>query len=409
MKEEELTRLLTLAAEDVRPAQPATAGWERARRVRRTRRAAGAGALAVALLAGGTAIALRPADPPPPATSATPSPTRHPAPVQTPPAELSYPGDPLGRLGDPVGATLSAKPVRRALALHQPVDPQTGTEGRIRVLGDDGIVRDLDVVTPARTRDAEGNEAVPLKTGSLSRDGRTAAFAQTDEVVVVDLTTAAVRRFPLKGYLEHVLWSGDRLLVGDDATTYEVDPRTGAARKLPVSPWNVVTPDPAAPDLRDPADPGRGDRPNVLLELGGTPPSLTRIEWGDGTHPGGGTHRGSGPVDVRALPPGNLVEEFYGRGWQRGDLVARAGWITTGNTGSLEGVAVLNARTGVVTHLLVLGRDRWKGCCEVLGWDRDGAVLLRHNPGGLLRWRPDTVEVTGVTRNLYGAVSLAAG
>ncbi|MFG1778812.1 hypothetical protein ACGFIG_20595 [Micromonospora sp. NPDC049048] len=392
MREEELHRLLTVAAEDVRPAHPAATGWERARRVRRARRAVGATALAVALLTGGTALALRPTQPPP-AAVATPhrSPTPHPVPVQTPPVELAYPGHPLGRLGDPVGATLSDRPVRRALALHQPVDPQTGVAGRIRVLGDDGVVRDLDVVTPAPTRDAEGNEAVPLKSGSLSPDGRTAAFAQTDGVIVVDLTTAAVRRHPLKGYLEHVLWSGDRLLVGDNDTTYELDRATGAARKLPLSPWDAVTPDPAAP-------------PNVPLELGGTPPNLTEIRWTDDE-----TQRTIGAVDFRALPPGHRVDEFYGRGWQRGDRVARAGWITTDTMGGLEGVALLNARTRVVTHLLDLGRDRWKGCCEVLGWDRDGAVLLRHDPGGLLRWRPETGEVTGVTRNLPGTVSLPAG
>ncbi|MEH1099451.1 hypothetical protein [Micromonospora sp. CPCC 205561] len=392
MREEELHRLLILAADDVRPARPAASGWERARRLRRARRAAGTAVLAVALLTGGAAVALRPAAAPP-ATTATPSrsPNPHPVPVQTPPADLAYPGHPLGRLGDPVGATLSARPVRRALALHQPVDPGSGAAGRIRVLGDDGVVRDLDVVTPAPTRDAGGNEAVPLKTGSLSPDGRTAAFAQTDEVIVVDLTTAAVRRHPLKGYLEHVLWSGGRLLVGDDDTTYELDRATGSARKLPVSPWDAVAPDPAAP-------------PDVLHELGGTPPKGTRVRWGSD-----GTYRSIGAVDFRALPPGHRVEEFYGRGWQRGDRMARAGWITTGNVSGLEGVALLNAETHVVTHLLDLGRDRWKGCCEVLGWDSDGAVLLRHNPGGLLRWRPETREITGVTRNLFGAVSLSAG
>ncbi|MEE3919091.1 hypothetical protein V2I01_13865 [Micromonospora sp. BRA006-A] len=96
----------------------------------------------------------------------------------------------------------------RALALYQPVDPETGDAGPVRVLGDDGMVRELDVVTLAPTRDAEGNEATPLKPGSLSPDGRTAAFAQTGEVVVVGLTDGAVRRYPLTGYLEHVVWAG---------------------------------------------------------------------------------------------------------------------------------------------------------------------------------------------------------
>ncbi|MEU6072544.1 hypothetical protein [Micromonospora sp. NPDC047074] len=394
MRQEELRRLLADAAEDVRLSRPASTGWERARRVRRTRRTAAAVAVAVALLTGGTALALRPAEPPPaPATTATParSPIPNPVPVLTPPADLAYPGDPLGRLGDPVTAALSARPVRRALALYQPVDPASGVEGRIRVLGDDGFVRELDVVTPARTRDAGGNYAVPLKTGSLSPDGRTAAFAQTGEVIVVDLTTAAVRRHPIEGYLEQVLWAGDRLLVGDDDTTYEVDRATGTARKLPVSPWDMVTPDPTA-------------RTGTMLSVGGPQAGLVLTRWS-----ADGAQRAHWPLDFRALPRGNTVDEFYGRGWQRGDLVARAGWLTTGNTGSLEGVALLNASTGVVTHLLNLGRDHGKGCCEVLGWDRDGGVLLRYDSGGLLRWRPETGEVTGVVRVLYGEVSLAAG
>ncbi|SIQ57952.1 hypothetical protein [Micromonospora avicenniae] len=397
MRDEDLTRLLTLAAEDVRPSHPAAAGWERARRVRRARRVAGAAATAVVLLTGGAVLALRPADPPAPTTAATATATTTAmpvpnAPVQQPPEQLTYPASPLNRLGDPVTASLSSRPVRQALALYQPVDPETGTEGRIRVLGDDGLVRELDVVTPARTRDASGNEAFALKSGSLSADGRLAAFAQTDEVIVVDLTTAQVRRYPLNGYLEHVLWAGDRLFVGDDDTTYELDRRTGASRTMPLSPWEMVVPDPA----------GRTDS---LLALGGLRDGLTLSRW---TRSADRTDRGSRPLDFRALPTGDRVNEFYGRGWQRGDQIAQAGWISTGGMDGLEGVAVVDATTGVVTRLLDLGRDRSKGCCGVLGWDGD-AVLLRHDPGGLLRWRPATGEVTGVARDLKGEISLAAG
>ncbi|WBB65726.1 hypothetical protein [Micromonospora sp. WMMD812] len=396
MSEEELTRLLTLATEDVRPTLPASTGWERARRTRRTRRAAGAVAVAVVLLTAATALALRPADRPPPVGPATvtAAPVPSASPVQRPPDQLTYPGGPLGRLGDPPIAPLSARPVRQALALYQPVDRNTGVEGRIRVLGDDGLVRDLDVVTPAPTRDAAGNTAVALKSGSLSPDGRLAAFAQTNEVIVVDLATPGVRRYPLSGYLEHVVWAGDRLLVGDDDTLYEVDRGTGATREVPtVSPWDVVTPDPSA-------------RTDDLLTVGGMREGMTLSRR---TSTAAGTQRHDQPLDFRALPADNRVDEFYGRGWQRGDQVARAGWITSGNTSGLEGAAVLNTGTGVVTRLLDLGRDRWKGCCEVLGWDRDGAVLLRHNPGGLVRWQPSTGAVTGVVRDLYGQVSLATG
>ncbi|MEV1332831.1 hypothetical protein AB0J20_25030 [Micromonospora costi] len=391
MRDGDLRQLLALAAEDVRPSQPAAAAWERAHRVRRTRRAAGAVAVALVLVAGGTTMALRPSGRPAPVTpaTATANPVPSASPVQRPPGQLTYSGGPLARLADPPSASLSARPVRRAVALYQPVDPDTGAAGGVRVLGDDGVVRTLDVVTLRPTRDAAGNEATALKSGSLSPDGRLAAFAQTDEVVVVDLTTAAVRRYPLRGYLEHVLWAGDRLLAGDNDTVYEVDRGTGATEKVPgVSPWDVVTPDP---------ENGSG----VLLTLTGVEQGLTLSRW---TSNDVGTQR----LDFRALPTGNRVDEFYGRGWQRGDEIARAGWLTTGTTMGVEGVAVMNGETGIVTRLLDLGREgRSKGCCEVLGWDAAGGVLLRYSPGGLIRWQPETGAVTGVLAELPGPVALA--
>lgn len=396
MSEPELTRLLTRAAEEIRPTRPAEAGWERAGRVRRARRAAGVAAVAVVLLGGGTTALLHRSGPPP---AAPPRPTVTAAPsapvVQRPPDRLGEAGDPLGRLGDRVAFALSDRPVSRALALYQPVDPETGDAGPVRVLGDDGMVRELDVVTLAPTRDAEGNEATPLKPGSLSPDGRTAAFAQTGEVVVVGLTDGAVRRYPLTGYLEHVLWAGDRLLVGDNDTTYELDRRTGSARKLAVDPWTLVVPEPA--------------RSGDLFTVGG---------WsGDGglavrRFPASGGAPERQPVTAGELPPGYQLNEVYGRGWQRGDRIAQAGWTTTagaaGTMSGAEGVAVLDARTGAVTRLLDLGREgRTKGCCEVYGWTVDGAVLLRYD-AGLARWRPETGAVDWVASNVPGRLSIAA-
>ncbi|MEU8069382.1 hypothetical protein AB0B20_06475 [Micromonospora sp. NPDC049151] len=396
MTETELTRLLTRAAEEIRPARPAAAGWDRARRVRRARRAAGAAAVAVVLLGGGTTALLHRSGPPP---AAPPRPTVTSAPsapvVQRPPDRLGQAGGPLARLGDRVASGLSERPVRRAQVLYQPVDPETGEAGPVRVLGDDGIVRELDVVTLAPTRDAGGNQAAPLKPGSLSPDGRIAAFAQTGEVVVVGLTDGAVRRYPLAGYLEHVLWAGDRLLVGDNDTAYELDRRTGAARKLPVDPWTLVVPEPA--------------RSGDLFTVGG---------WsGDGglavrRFPASGGEPERRPVTTGELPPGYRLDEVYGRGWQRGDRIGQAGWTTTagaaGTTSGAEGVAVLDARTGAVTRLLDLGREgRSKGCCEVYGWTADGALLFRYD-AGLARWRPETGGVDWVAGDVPGLLSIAA-
>ncbi|MBQ0904373.1 hypothetical protein [Micromonospora sp. U21] len=403
MNEQELRRLLTVSVEDVRPSHPAVAGWERARRTRRTRRAVGAVALAVALIGGGTVAALRPPAERPPDLSVAPdlpvapersvAPTVEPShapPVVRAPAELTFPPDPLARLVDPATVPLSARPVQRALALFQPVDQEHRANGPIRVLGDDGVVRSLDVVTPAPTRDEGGNEALPVKPGVLSPDGRSAAFAQTDELIMVDLTRATVRRIPLQGYLELVVWASDRVLVGGDDRTYAVDRVTGAASEVDVSAWDLVAPDPAA------------GREAALVEVGGERGGLMlRSRTREGTI------RSEQRITGSALPSPYQVNEFYGRGWLHGERLARAAWITSGEIDGAEGVAVLDARTGAVAHVLDLGRDRWKGCCEVLGWDNEGAVLLRLQPAGVARWHPETGEITGVVRELPGVVALA--
>ncbi|MGW5556670.1 hypothetical protein ACWER9_05510 [Micromonospora sp. NPDC003944] len=394
MNEQDLRRLLTVSVEDVLPSQPAAAGWERARRTRRTRRAVGVVALAVALVGGGTVAALRPSAAPVPPVGPTVTPTAgptHGAPVQRPPTELTYPPDPLARLGDPATVPLSERPVQRALALFQPVDEENQANGPVRVLGNDGVVRSLDVVTLAPTRDAGGNEATALKPGVLSPDGRSAAFAQTKELVMIDLTTAAVRRIPLDGYLELVVWAHDRVLVGGDDRTYAVDRVTGASSTIDVSTWELIAPDPAA---------GR-EAPLIDMYGEGTSLKLRSRTARDGDI------RSEQPINASGLPSPYQINEFYGRGWLHGERLARAAWIVSGEIDGAEGAAVLDARTGHVLHLLDLGRDRAKGCCDVLGWDNKGAVLLRLEPAALARWHPETGEVTGIIRDLRGAIALA--
>ncbi|MFC5925576.1 hypothetical protein [Micromonospora vulcania] len=392
MNEQDLRRLLTVSVEDVRPSHPAVTGWERARRTRRTRRAVGAVAVAVLLVGGGTVAALRPPADQPPDGPVAPTVAPSPAPpVVRVPAELTYPPDPLNRLGAPATVSLSARPVQRALALFQPLDQELRTDGPVRVLGDDGVVRALDVVTLTPTRDEGGNQAPAVKPGVLSPDGRSAAFPQTNELILVDLTTAGVRRIPLAGFLELVVWANDRVLVGADAKTYAVDLASGAASEVEVSPWDLVAPDPAA------------GREAALVEVGGERDGLfvrsrTARE---------GTLRSEEPVTSALLPAPYRINEFYGRGWLHGARLVRAAWITSDEIDGAEGVAELDARTGAVAHVLDLGRDRWKGCCEVLGWDTRGAVLLRVQPGGVLRWHPETGEITGVVRELNGVVALA--
>ncbi|MFC4019571.1 hypothetical protein ACFOW4_16735 [Micromonospora sp. GCM10011542] len=349
-------------------------------------------ALAVALAGGGAVAALRPPNAPPPEHSVAPTvePT-HAGPVQRPPAELTYPPDPLARLANPATVALSSRPVQRALALFQPLNQEYRADGPVRILGDDGVVRSLDVVTPAPTRDRGGNEAPAVKPGVLSPDGRSIAFAQTNELILVDLATAGVRRIPLHGYLELVLWSVDRVLVGGDDGAYAVDRVSSASTPLDVSAWDLVAPDPEA------------GREAALVEVGGEREGLLLRS----RTPRDGAVRTEQRVTDGMLPSPYRVNEFYGRGWLHGERLARAAWITSAELDGAEGVAVLDARTGAVSHVLDLGRDRWKACCEVLGWDDRGAVLIRSKPGGLLRWQPETGEVTGVVRDLTGTVALA--
>ncbi|RKN46377.1 hypothetical protein [Micromonospora endolithica] len=392
MRDVEVRRLLALAAEDVRPSHPAATAWDRARRVRRNRRAAGAAALAVVLLTGGIATALRPDGPvpapPPPAT--TPGVVNTPgAPVQEPPVDLPYGGDPLARLAAPATTTLSKSPVRRALSLYQPIDSETYSGLDIRVLGDDGAVRTLDVVTPAPTRDRYGNQAPALKPGQLSPDGRTAVFPQTGELIVVDLTRPAVRRFPLDGYLELAVWAGDRVLVGGDDRTWSVDPVSGRATRTVGSLWDAVVPDPTRPGTTYTETVGLREALTVRTRaLADGSPQADQL------------------IGTTVLPRPYRVNEFYGRGWQRGDRIARAAWTTNPEIDGAEGVVVLDARTGEVRYLLDLGRDGLsKNCCEVLGFDGEDVVLRLG--AGVARWRPATGEVSGVLPEVVGNVALA--
>ncbi|TNH27495.1 hypothetical protein FHG89_18105, partial [Micromonospora orduensis] len=299
--------------------------------------------------------------------------------------------DPLARLADPPTVPLSERPVRQALALFQPLDEEGRADGPVRVLGDDGVVRSLDVVTLAPTRDEDGNEAAALKPGVLSPDGRWAAFAQTNELVMVDLTRAGVRRIPLDGYLELVVWASDRVLVGGDDRTYAVERDADTASTVDVSAWDVVAPDPSA------------GREAALIEMIGEPGGLTlRSRTARDAKV-----RSEQRITDDALPAPYQVNEFYGRGWLHGGRIASGAWIVSSEIDGAEGAAVLDARTGAVTHLLDLGRDRAKGCCPVLGWDNKGAVLLRLEPAGLARWNPETGEITGIVRDLRGVVALA--
>jgi hypothetical protein len=238
MNEPGLRDLLTRAAECVPAPDLAAAVWARSRRVRR-RRQIGAVALATAAIVTTVLLvprvddrtgAAHPVPSPSPSMSAqTATPTRaepsyglppeippdvDPSLVQevwTPsrfdglgwlPSVLPHALDPNARGSTP----LSTDPLNRAVAAVQEPDPGA----HVYVLGDDGRWRVVDVVALVDARDAGGNGGPAMRPGALSPDGTRLAIPQPQALVVVDLTAAKYRRYPVPGFNETTCCSGPR-------------------------------------------------------------------------------------------------------------------------------------------------------------------------------------------------------
>jgi hypothetical protein len=411
MSQERLAQLLAEVADDVDAPHLAEASWARAGVLRRRRRVVIPMVVAVVALAIGVgSIALPRVQTRPDVTSgsATVSSTPQPGPavVDRMPEDLpGRAGVPLPSVPDLTGAIkLSVSPVASAVALYEPVDPQTAKGGPIYVLGSDGRLRLLDVVSLKPTRDAAGNEAIPLKNGSLGPHGVTAVFAQTDKVVIVDLQTAKVREIPLPGFNEFVVWQGDAgILVGQDAAAFAVDQATAKARRLGLTLWDLAT-DVTGGSAAEPID----DHAR-LVEL--------RSVWVDGVEREPPTMRVWSPdlsrverqvtVDMAKLPDNYAVNEWYGRAWRLGDLVVRSGWIRNSVMSGAEGVSVVDVRTGAVVRLLDLGRNRNKGCCEALGWLDPQTVVVHTDREGIVAWDIRTGAISLVAGRFPGRVTLS--
>ena len=113
-----------------------------------------------------------------------------------------YPGD-LGRWASPDRPVrLVDDPVSRATAAVQmTLGPE---EGNMWVYGDDGRWRSVD--TSALDLVDNGDYRLGMDRGSLSPDGTRLAIGQADGVVVIDLTTAESRTYPVDGLGE--VWTG---------------------------------------------------------------------------------------------------------------------------------------------------------------------------------------------------------
>lgn len=384
----ELIDLLEDASADVREVDFAERAWQGAALRRRRTVAAVAAAAAVVLTAGGY-LATRPPAPQP--AVPTPSIIRTTAAQQVapdgtpyvlaPPAgsESSLPAMPYSLFGadrvDPTGprrdlADVVADPKWRAdlptAVFLEAVDADQWSEATTfrpvfvhRQLG--LVVADLSLrLVP----DGNGNQGMPLSTGSLSM--RRAAFAQPGQVVVLDLATGGATRYAVPSQTaQHVRWSDPGsatvLVSGDEgAWSINVSEASPKVEKLPAGYAGI--------DDVIAVDPRRG-------------PSLVSWKFD-------GLRRTSVPVTA---PVSGLIGTTISS-----NLVAASGVEVDGlgrsdGPSPYQGVLVVPLYDLSARRLLVLGESpmRVKGCCEVVGLAEENEVLFTSSTAEgvwLLRW-----------------------
>lgn len=403
MNESDVRELLDELAGGVEGRDLAEQAWSAARRRRARRRrfavasVVAATAVVVALVAwpGGLRDGRPARIPGSPAPAVTPTPARDgviAAPARADEALLPQLDGVLPATLDPGRATtpLSAAPVQRAVALLQRWGDGASVPPVV-VVGADGASRVLDGVRLQPVPDGAGNIGTPLRPGSLSPDGRSAAFPQHGSVVVVDLTTAAVQRWPLPGYNGDVVWMPDdgHVLVARDSGAALLDTRSGA-----VSPVAGTT--------------GAGV---VYLDGGG---------WVDLQDAGGaaGTmtvHAVDGSVSP-AVPVAG-VGQWWGQGHAWHDRVARGGFgagvLSDGfSTADPQVIAVVDVGQRQREALLAFDwPGRSKGCCAVLGWSDAGMLLFTSvgdGPTRILGWDLGSGRLYRVSEVTPGTVASIA-
>lgn len=404
MSDPRLRELLQDLAETVPAPQLADATVQGAQRVRRQRRTAMVAAAAAGVAA--TVIAV--------SVGSSPKPNSR---VATPPAVASASPTKFGSMVidvAPVGAEgklarldvglpaditldasravrLSTAPVDRALALLESAEDQT----TVYVLGADRKMRVLDTVELTAPTDASGNAQGVLDGTSLASDGKRAAFAQRDEVVVVDLISGKVDRLPLPGFNENVLWQPDArgLIVEQADNTFLLDVRGGSTRQ-PYAGFDSVA---------------------TLGDTGGAG-GLLRLGSSDRAGSALSTWTPSGVLISRtSLPaPWLAAGNWYGTGWRSGTLVARSLFapVVMEPSGAGEATVLVDVTTGKVVRALLFPRlpgdvaGRKLQCCEVRGWaGADNVVVQSLNR--LLAWNVRTGALRAVTQMSPGVGTLS--
>jgi hypothetical protein len=357
MSTDEIARLLGEAAADVPEPRLAEGAWARSRQVIKRRRAIGTG-LAVAVLLGAVAVTV-----PQRFGGAPPDDTIPTTPATAPTVIDRVPATPTERTGVPLPRgsgqfgpkvdTLANAPVGRAVALYEPAVPISARQpGPVYVLGEDGRYREIATPTLEFAFDSgKQNRTDPLRSTSLSPDGKLAAFPQVDRLFVVNLTTGQYNTYPVPGFNRYVRWQGTHaVLVGaDDGPASSMDLGTGKA-------------EPAQAKMADLA----GAEPLTHM-----PPSVDQS--------GLGSYR---------------ITRWQGLAWLNGNKIVRAG------EGSPPLVAIIDVDRAAVVRALAVP----PGPVTVLGWLDDHTVLVQTSQG-VLAWDAGSGQVTSVATAFDGVIA----
>ena len=217
------------------------------------------------------------------------------------------------------------------------------------------VVDGLDLLP---TRDADGNEGVPLGPKAISGDGRWVAFAQPGAVVRLDLQSGAVDRYAVPSAdLQLVGWGeGSTVFARSGSGAWSLDLSSSSPRPVRSTPPARLTAGVDVPVTEltgETVSAGRWSASGAFFDQVVTSPVIVR---------------GNGPI-------------YQG-------LVAV-------DTGSRAGRVLLapespDGRTG-----------RFVGCCSVLAWADASTVLFRtagYDGSWVLAWNVETGRVYDVTR-----------
>ena len=385
MKLADLVDQLELPETDV-----AEGAWDVARRRTRRRRAAliGAGAALVLVIVGVSALSLR-SEPERP-LPAGPDPTATP-PSQAAPKGIDHSN--TQRLVTPhlwteleafpsmdPGATTDLSDDPMAEGVFATVDPQD--QAVPIVLGSDGRWRRVSVPGLVLIDDGGGYTSPVVRPTAFSPDGTHLALPQPDSLIVIDLTDASHRTYPMPGaFLTYAVWAdSSHVLVASegDTTSTLVDLDTGDTTPSDLPPDTAFTDG-------DSLSWGRSD---------------LSLDWG--TRP---------DVDTLANNGGGLVEypPLVKDGVAVGDMGVGSREVGSEDPPLGNGVVVIDATIGDVLAYLPTGPG--PGLHVLLGWQGDLPVIGlvdrtgEHQAIAIVAWDYQTARLEPLAQTAGRAVA----